>query len=236
MTRFETEPRRTCAPRQAWGAFPFIGRFGRARWTIFAAAAAAGWLGLAPPARAADVRPVTSLLELRQDRVVVQQWDLSCGAAALATLLRYQHGDPVSEKEIAKGLIKRKEYLENPDLLQAQLGFSLLDLKRYVDGRGYRGLGYGNLTLEDLVRWAPILVPIGHQGYDHFVIFRGIYGNRVLLADPAWGNRTMLIDQFEDAWLDHPELGKVGFVIARRDGARPPNRLAPRPSDFLMLR
>src|SRR5689334_2013631 len=56
-------------------------------------------------------RAVKSLLEMRQERTVVQQWDLSCGAAALATLLSYQHGDFVSEREIAKGLMRRKEYI-----------------------------------------------------------------------------------------------------------------------------
>jgi predicted double-glycine peptidase len=32
-------------------------------------------------AKGRDVEPVRSLLELRQDKVVVQKWDLSCGAA-----------------------------------------------------------------------------------------------------------------------------------------------------------
>ena len=45
-------------------------------------AAAAG------PAAARDPPPVRSLLELQQDRVVIQQWDNSCGAAALTTVLR----------------------------------------------------------------------------------------------------------------------------------------------------
>ena len=45
---------------------------------------------------------------MRRDRVVVQKWDLSCGAAALATILTYQHGDPVPEREIATGLIQRE--------------------------------------------------------------------------------------------------------------------------------
>ena len=38
---------------------------------------------------------------MRHDNVVVQEWDLSCGAAALATILNYQYDDPVSEREIA---------------------------------------------------------------------------------------------------------------------------------------
>jgi uncharacterized protein len=199
---------------------------------------AALWIGIegAQAGAAADQRPVTSLLEMRQDRVVVQQWDLSCGAAALATLLKYQHGDPVPEREIARGLMEREEYLEEPLLVRARQGFSLLDLKRYVDQRGYLGMGYGELTLADLIELAPIIAPVKLNGFNHFVVFRGAWGNRVLLADPAFGNRTMLMPKFEAAWLDYGKIGKVGFVVARLDGARPPNQLAPRPTDFVSLR
>jgi len=191
---------------------------------------------LPPPSMAAGRGPVKSLLEMRQDRVVVQQWDLSCGAAALATLLNYQHGDPVSEREIAKGLIEREEYLVEPLLVRARHGFSLLDLKRYVDQRGYEGLGFGQLTLADLIERAPIMVPVNFNGYNHFVVFRGMRGNRVLLADPAFGNRTMLAAKFERAWLEYPEIGKVGFVVARVGGVELPNRLAPQSRDFVLLR
>ena len=48
---------------------------------------------------------VQSLLEMRRENVVVQKFDLSCGAAALATILNYQFGDPVTEREITTGLI-----------------------------------------------------------------------------------------------------------------------------------
>ncbi|MDH5749887.1 MAG: hypothetical protein OEY85_11320, partial [Rhodospirillales bacterium] len=39
---------------------------------------------------------VRSLLEDRRQNVILQQWDLSCAAAALATVLRYQHGEPAT--------------------------------------------------------------------------------------------------------------------------------------------
>ena len=188
------------------------------------------------PAWSYDSRPVRSLLEIRRENVVVQEWDLSCGAATLATLLNYQHGDFVSEKAIAKGLISRGEYIKHPQLVKIRHGFSLLDLKRYVDGRGYNGIGYGKLKLKDLIAQAPIMVPIHTNGYNHFVIFRGIYGGRVLLADPAWGNRTMLKSRFEDSWIDYPELGKIGFVVERLDDVEPPNTLAPRLSEFVTLK
>jgi uncharacterized protein len=182
------------------------------------------------------VGAVRSLLEIRHDNVVVQEWDLSCGAAALATILNHQYDDPVSEREIAVGLIRRDEYLANPDLVRLQHGFSLLDLKRYVDERGYQGIGYGSLEFQDLIEMAPIMVPVDLSGYPHFVVFRGALGNRVLLADPAFGNRTMLASKFESAWLDYPEFGRVGFVVAPVDGTAPSGRLAASSLDFVSLR
>lgn len=185
---------------------------------------------------AEEARPVTSLLEMRHRNVVVQEWDLSCGAAALATLLKFQHGESVTEQEIAKQLIQREEYIANPELVRARQGFSLLDLKRYADQQGYEGIGYGQMNMDDLIDGAPVMVPVNLKGYNHFVIFRGTTRNRVVLADPAWGNRTMPVERFERAWIDYPEYGKVGFVIRRRDGVEPPNRLQPRVEDFVMLR
>lgn len=193
-------------------------------------------LAFSVPADAADREPVKSLLEMRHQNVVVQAWDLSCGAAALATLLNFQHNDWVSEREIARGLIRRDEYIKYPDLLRIRQGFSLLDLKLYVDARGYLGVGYGRLDLEHLQQRAPIMVPIVTNGYNHFVIFRGIRGNRVLLADPAWGNRTMTVERFQHSWLEHPQFGKLGFVVQRADGVVADNRLTPRAEDFVMLR
>lgn len=198
----------------------------------FAAMALSGCAGPAQP----DVRPVRSLLEMRHHDVTIQKWDLSCGAAALDILLRYQWGDPVTERQIALGLMKRAAYIKNPNLIRIREGFSLLDLKRYVDEHGYRGIGYGGLDLDDLVVKAPIMVPINALGYNHFVVFRGIYGNRVLLADPAWGNRTMTIARFMGIWLDYGKpIGRVGFVVQRTDGRKPLADLKPRPSDFVSL-
>jgi uncharacterized protein len=197
-------------------------------WARRLSLTAAVVLGSALPALAAERGPVKSLLEVRRENVVVQDFDLSCGAAALATLLNYQHGESVTEREVTYGLIQREEYLENPEVVQLRQGFSLLDLKRFADGLGYEGIGYGQLEFEDLIGFAPIMVPVNFNGYNHFVVFRGVVGeDRVLLADPAWGNRTMPRARFVRSWLEYPEFGKVGFSVARRDGAEPLNRLAP---------
>jgi uncharacterized protein len=178
--------------------------------------------------------PVKSLYELRTEGVIVQKFDLSCGAAALATLLNFQFGDRVTEKQVTEGLIQRKEYIENPEVVRIRQGFSLLDLKRFVDGRGYQGVGYGNLDLKDLSGLAPIIVAVSPIGYNHFLIFRGQIGDRVLLADPAFGTRTMSIEKFQRIWIDFPEIGRVGFIVTRDGNTAPPGLLALQAHQFVV--
>ncbi len=229
-------------------------------------------------ASANEDRPVQSLLEIRRVHIMIQNSDLSCGAAALGTLLRYQFGENITERKIARALMSRGEYVRHPELVQAREGFSLLDLKRYVEAFGarmvkrgishkqarnrrqsdslsslfqrrkghdsplirtisiYKGEGLGQLALNDLIQRAPIMVPINANGYNHFVVFRGVLANRVLIADPAWGNRTMTADKFQRMWIDYGEpIGHVGFVITRADGGKAPNRLQPTMREFVML-
>ena len=168
--------------------------------------------------------PVRSLREIRQAKVVVQQWDTSCGAAALATLLRFQHGLGDSEKEIAEAMLR----VTDPLRVKVRGGFSLLDLKRYADARGLHGVGYMNLSLDNLIDMAPAVVPVMTRGYPHFVVVRGRSDGKVLIADPAFGNRTVDVDAFQRAWQ-----GSIGFIVRRRDGLTPPNELTQRPTDSL---
>ena len=182
----------------------------------------------------ASQTPTRSLLEARQAGVVIQHWDMSCGAAALATILKYQYNEPITEREIAIEIMRRKEYLANPMLVRARQGYSLLDLQGVVERRHYKGLGFGHLSQEDLVARAPIIVPMKLLGYYHFVVFRGIYRGQVVLADPAWGNRTMAIGAFERAWVDYPQVGHTGFSVLPADASQPTNRLAPAANDLLL--
>ena len=190
--------------------------------------------GLCSPSAAAEPKgPVRSMQEMREQNVVVQKYDLSCGAAALATVLTYQFDDRVDEKVIARGLISRKEYIKQPELVRIRQGFSLFDMRRYVATRGYIGIGYGKLKFADLLKLAPIIVAVRPLGYNHFVIFRGAIGDRVLVADPAFGNRTMSREKFERMWIEYPKIGKVGFIVTRNGKPAPPGQLAVKASDFL---
>ncbi|TMH67393.1 MAG: peptidase C39 [Betaproteobacteria bacterium] len=157
------------------------------------------WLG-------AQAQPVRSLLEIRQEGVVIQQWDTSCGAAALATVLTYALGDPVSEKAAAQGMLRRTDPLK----VKVRGGFSLLDMKRYAVSRGFVTEGFRNLSTDELFAMKMPIVPVEEYGNAHFVVVRGLREGRVDLADPAFGNRRVPLERFMKVWKDG-----IGFAITR---------------------
>lgn len=139
--------------------------------------------------------------------VVIQKWDVSCGAAALATVLTYSLQEPVSEREAATGMLRMTEPLK----VRYRGGFSLLDMKHFVEQRGLKGAGFRGMTFDQLRALRSPIVPIVQYGNPHFVVVRGLEANgRVDIADPAFGNRTMSIENFEAAWT-----GGIGFEVTR---------------------
>jgi predicted double-glycine peptidase len=173
---------------------------------IRAIAFAVAFLLLAGPAGAQ--RPVRSLLEMRQENLIMQQWDLSCGAAALATLLTYHRNYPVTEKQVAQGMLQHTEPLR----VKYRGGFSLLDMQRYASTIGFAGDGYSDMTLEDLAARAPMIVPIQARGYDHFVLVRSANAHSVDIGDPGFGNYRMQRTDFLRTWPG------IGFEIKRSTG------------------
>jgi uncharacterized protein len=181
--------------------------------------------GSAPGFAQPGATPVRSLYERRNDKVVRQQWDLSCGAAAIATLLTYQLGRPIREHDVALAMLRRT----SPLLVRARLGFSLLDLKIYAATQGLGAAGFARMTLADLDRSAPAIVPIRRHGFPHFVVYRGRRDDRVLIADPSFGNRTLQADTFASAWANN-----IAFVVFDPAAPAAPNRMGA-PSDLFVI-
>jgi predicted double-glycine peptidase len=151
--------------------------------------------------------PVRSLQEIRHAGVVIQKWDTSCGAAALATVLTYSLQDPVSERDVARGMLRMTEPLK----VKYRGGFSLLDMKHYVESHGLKGVGYRGMKLEQLLKHRSVIVPILQYGNPHFIVVRGLNSEgRLDIADPGFGNRTMSVEDFNDVWTD-----QIGFVVVR---------------------
>ncbi|MCP4408111.1 MAG: hypothetical protein GY807_10200, partial [Gammaproteobacteria bacterium] len=131
---------------------------------------------------------VESMADLRWKKLTRQGWDMSCGAAALSTLLIYHHGRQFSEMAVTLTILKNSD----PILVRERGGFSLYDLKRFVRAVGLDGVGYGKMTLDDLELFdIPAILPIRINDFDHFVIFRKRVGGHVMLGDPAFGNISL---------------------------------------------
>ncbi|MEO8364857.1 MAG: C39 family peptidase [Pseudoxanthomonas sp.] len=184
---------------------------GLALWLAGAIAAPASELDVRVPQAGSFALRVTSLKEARFKTTVPQQYDFSCGSAATATLLTYQYGMAVNEKQIFV-----KMYSVGDQAKIRKEGFSLLDMRRYLQSKGFEADGF-ELPLDKLAEeGVPAIVLLNDRGYRHFVVVKGLRNGRVLLGDPARGTRAMPRSRFEALWDN-----RVLFVIHnRRDIAR----------------
>lgn len=136
-----------------------------------------------------------SMREMKFVDMVQQHTDFSCGAAALATILNYAYGRSLTEEEVIDGLMQ----VSDQELVR-QKGFSLLDIKNYVQSLGMRGRGY-NVNQETLERISiPTIVLLNYKGYKHFVVLKKATSEKAYIADPALGNLIMKRKDFDAAW------------------------------------
>lgn len=152
---------------------------------------------------------VTSYAEIPFKTVIRQQYDYSCGSAAMATLLTYQYGMPVSEADLFKAM-----YEVGDQASIQKLGFSLLDMKNYLASRGIQADGY-RLGLDELAAAAtPAIALIQVGSYRHFVVIKGVVDGRVLVGDPSTGLRVYTAAEFTKMW------NGIIFMLHTPPGAR----------------
>ena len=140
-------------------------------------------------------RNMLSMRELKFTNIVPQQTDFSCGAAAMATILKYAYGHDITEDEVMEGLL----LVSDPDIVK-QKGFSLLDLKNYVKTRNMRARGYRmDPELLEKIK-IPVIVLLNIRGYKHFVVVKKTTHDKIYIADPALGNKIMDRASFLLGW------------------------------------
>lgn len=189
-------------------------------------AALVALLGQAPKADAGEVSlvfsgqrvtvPAVSIREARFKTVVLQQYDFSCGSAALATLLTFHYNRPTTEADVFIAM-----YNTGDQAKIQKVGFSLLDMKRYLDSRGLRADGF-KMDMEKLVKiGAPAITLVNINGYNHFVVFKGFENGEVVVGDPALGVRVLSEADFLKIWngvvfiiRSEPTVGREHFNLA----------------------
>jgi hypothetical protein len=163
---------------------------------------------------------VTAFSEARFLTTVRQRHDFSCGSAAVATLLTYHYEYPVSETEAFTLM-----YNSGDQALIRRAGFSLLDIKRFLETEGFESDGF-RFPLETLKKiGVPAIVLVNDDGYKHFIVIKGVDETHVLVGDPAKGTRYLARDEFEDMWngivfliRTNKNVGQRNFHIQDRYG------------------
>lgn len=139
---------------------------------------------------------------LRDDGIIKQDLDYSCGAASIATLLNNYFYQNTTEEQILAIMDK------------GDLKASFLDMQRALTTLGFnsQGLAVSYDTLKTLK--APAIVYIKHRKTDHFSVIRGINENFVWLADPSLGNRVLSKEDFIKLWHTREDKILSGKILA----------------------
>ena len=153
-------------------------------------------LRLAGPTAIGDFyAPVQTFDDRRYAGVVRQRFDFSCGSASLATLLQHQYGESVDETAVFRGM-----WTAGDQAQIKRLGFSLLDMKSFLEARGHRANGY-TVTLDQIAdAYTPGIALINVKGYKHFVVIKGVSPAEVLIGDPSIGLQTVSRAAFNKTW------------------------------------
>ena len=152
-----------------------------------------------------------SLHEMRWDSVIRQKYDFSCGSAAVATLLSFHYNRPTDEETVFQAMIK----VGDREKIQRN-GFSMLDMKRYLDSQGFRSDGF-KISLDKLIKIGmPGITLLNTQGYKHFVVIKGLSDDHVLIADPAVGSVVVPREFFKTIW-NGAILGARSFVDVAKE-------------------
>jgi predicted double-glycine peptidase len=139
--------------------------------------------------------PLQTVEERKFASVVRQRFDFSCGSAALATLLRYHYGVAETEEASFRGM-----WAQGDREQIRKLGFSLLDMKRYLATRGLEGQGF-KVSLDQIAKaGVPGIALVTIKNYRHFVVVKGVANGEVLVGDPSLGLRSVPADAFAKDW------------------------------------
>ncbi|WP_090019576.1 C39 family peptidase [Limimonas halophila] len=156
-------------------------------------------------------KQVTSWKEAKFKNVVPQQYDYSCGSAAIATLLTYHYDRPTDERQAFKQMFRsgdREAIREH--------GFSLLDMKAYLKSRGLNADGF-RMSLSQLRDiGVPAITLVTTKGYRHFVVVKGVREDDVLVGDPALGLRTLTHARFKEIWNGVTFVVRDDVKLARK--------------------
>ena len=145
--------------------------------------------------------PIQDWKSLKDQGLVKQQYDYSCGASSLATIFQHFYAHPLEEKEIL-------EQMNNDEGMA-----TFADMARVAEHYGYRAQGIATHYDTLINLQIPAVVYLNHRRNDHFSVLRRVTPTHVYLADSSWGNRILTRRQFEQMWHTRDDAHYSGRVL-----------------------
>lgn len=152
-------------------------------------------------------KEISSYNELKNFNVIRQTKTNSCGAAALATMLKYKfHLSEINEDVILSKMKNKNEEASFFELAKISKTFNI------------NAIGI-SLTLKELLNIKqPVIAYVNNNlNNDHFVIINGIINKELLISDPAIGNYSLRASDFEKIWmLRDGEKGDILYLYSEK--------------------
>ncbi|HEF1859119.1 TPA: C39 family peptidase [Campylobacter jejuni] len=146
---------------------------------------------------------VKSYQEIKNEKVVRQNYEESCGAASLATLINILDDSNLTELDLLKAMSGQQLYTDM---------VSFADLNDAVKKLGFQSKSYkiDRKILESIMS-VPILVKIEDDPrFPHFVVIINHKGNYLQIFDPSYGEYISSKREFYSVW---DRYNKGGFAL-----------------------
>ncbi len=133
---------------------------------------------------------ITSWIEIKNNNLVRQNFDYSCGSASLSTILKYFYNQNISEKDVLENILEYKGFnkKDSNKLENSDFALSFLDLVQYLQTINFKAIGialdFNNLTKLQI----PVIIFVKIRNNEHFTIYKKADANYIYLADPSFGN------------------------------------------------
>lgn len=134
--------------------------------------------------------------DLKYSRTVRQERDFTCGAAALATILKYHYDMPVTEYMIMSMILERYSFEQWKQKVKDGLSFE--DLIFVAKKLGFEAVAATIALQETEKLGAPVIIQLDMNKSDHFVVLRKKTAEFAYLSDPITGNMTLDQKEFKE--------------------------------------
>ena len=167
---------------------------------------------------------VKSYQEIKNEKVIRQNYEQSCGAASLATLINTLDDNNLTELDLLKTMSEQQLYTDM---------VSFADLNDAVKKLGYESKSYkvDRKILENIIS-VPILVKIEDDPrFPHFVVIINHKGNYLQILDPSYGEYISSKREFYSVW-DGYDKGGFALVVNPKKQLKPFKLNIPKPLHF----